>query len=77
VEYKKQGNAQLHHGDTEGRYVGLLSAASEQTVDQLNTVLPTTVTASDYAKFMNCLLPEEGVFHWEVLCVTLCFLVGR
>jgi hypothetical protein len=58
-----------------GRYVDLFFSAPEQTVDKLNTVLPTTVTDCDYAKLIICLPPDDRVLQGDCNIMLSCRLI--
>ena len=51
-------------------------SASEQTLDKLNTVLPTTVTTCDYSKLIICLPIDDRVLHGGFNTVLSCRLIG-
>ena len=60
-ETKTHGKRTSSRETQRGRYVGLFFSDSEQNIDELNTVLPITVTASDYAKLVICQGPGTVV----------------
>ena len=72
---RRKGKLTSSRETRRGQYVCLLFASSKRTVDKLNTVLPTSVTASDYAKFTNCLPPEGRVFQGGCNIVLSCRLI--